>query len=265
MTHEPQKDESREYWDGHPIGVEPFEKEVGSSEFYKEYIEYYDRFYEYKWRVFEYEKYRDCSVLEIGCGLGIDTVKFAQHGAMVTAVDISSTSVRSTQRLLGERGLPGTVCQANAENLPFQDGSFDAVYAYGVIMHIPDESKAVAEIYRVLKTDGLALAVLYHRRSWYWLLAKLSKTPIESEAGDPPVVRVFSKTEARNLFRQFSTVSLTLERFPRRTKRRGGLGAFLFNWVFVPVVNLLPRALTRHFGWHIIVKARKAGETERKT
>ncbi|MGB5816947.1 MAG: class I SAM-dependent methyltransferase [Thermoanaerobaculia bacterium] len=251
------KKRMRRYWESHPIGVEAIEEEVGSPEFYRKYLDYYDQFYDYKWKTFEYEKYRGRKVLEIGCGLGIDSYKFAKWGAELTCIDLAQTSVRNTKRLLEQLGLRADVLQGDVEALAFPDESFDVVYAYGVLMLAENEPQAYDEIYRVLKEGGEALVVLYHRRSWFWLLKNLSGTEVESEAGDPPVNRVHSLQEVAELFKRFSRVETRLERFPQQTRRRRGIMAFAFNWVFVPLTRIIPRGLMRPFGWHIVVKAVK--------
>ena len=171
----------KEYWDTHPIGVECIEEPVGSPEFYQKYLEYYDGFYDYKWRVFNYSKYRGYKVLEIGCGLGVDSVKMAQSGADLTCIDLSDTSVRLTRELLEKLKLKAQVFQGDCESLDFPDETFDVVYAYGVLMLVKNERKAMSEVLRVLKPGGEALGVLYHRRSWFWLLSRFSGTKVESE------------------------------------------------------------------------------------
>lgn len=247
----------RRYWESHPIGVEAIEEEFGSPEFYRKYVEYFDQFYDYKWKAFEYEKYRGQKVLEIGCGLGIDSYKFAKWEAELTCIDLAQTSVRNTKRLLEQLGLSAKVLQGDVEALAFPDASFDVVYAYGVLMLAENERQAYDEIYRVLREGGEALVVLYHRRSWFWLLKRLSGTEVESEAGDPPVNRVHSLREVEELFSRFSSVETRLERFPRQTRRRKGFAAMAFNWIFVPLSKFIPRILMRPFGWHIVIKAVK--------
>ena len=248
-------EDMKRYWDEHPIGVEPFDEPVGTPELYEKYLAYYDGFYDYKWGAYQYDKYRGRKVLEVGCGLGIDSVKFAKAGAELTCIDLSDTSVNCTRGLIEGLGLKATVQQGSAEHLDFPDNSFDVVYANGVLMLVPDERKAVAEIRRVLKPGGEALVMLYHRRSWFWLLSRLSGTKIESELGDPDTNRVHSLREVRELFKDFPEIQITLDRFPKRTKRRSGIRAFLFNWVIVPVTSIVPRPIIRPFGWHIIIKA----------
>ena len=249
--------EMKDYWDQNPIGVEQFDELVGSPEFYKKYLEYYDDFYGYKWKTFQYEKYKDKKVLEIGCGLGVDSVKFAKSGADLTCIDLSDTSVQNTKKGLSHLNLKANVAQGNVEELDFPDNTFDVVYAYGVLMYAQNEKKAYEQVYRVLKPGGEALVTLYHSRSWYWLLVTFSGTKVESEKGDPPLNRAHSIKEVRKLFKDYSSVQITLDRFPIKTNRRRGLKSFLFNWIFVPITKIIPTPLMRPFGWHIIVKAVK--------
>src|SRR5207245_4997879 len=54
----------------------------------------------------------------------------------------------------------------DAENLDFNDNSFDLVYSHGVLHHTPDTARAVREIHRVLRPGGRAVVMLYHRNSY---------------------------------------------------------------------------------------------------
>ena len=109
-------------------------------------------------------------VLEIGCGTGVHTRLLAAAGAKVTAVDLTPTAVELTTQRLTLAGLVADVLEADAESLPFPDGSFDFVWSWGVIHHSADTSRVIAEIARVLRPEGRLALMVYHRNSLtFWI------------------------------------------------------------------------------------------------
>jgi len=86
---------------------------------------------------------------------------YAQSGARVTAVDITSQALHLTQSALDANGLSANTRQASAELLPFADQSFDIVVSSGVLHHTPDTFRAITETRRVAKDGGLGLITLY--------------------------------------------------------------------------------------------------------
>ena len=105
-------------------------------------------------------------VLEIGVGMGADVARWARAGALVTGVDLTERAVTLSGQRLAAEGLAAELRVADAENLPFDDGTFDIVYSWGVLHHTPDTAKAMAEATRVLAPGGRLKVMLYHRRSW---------------------------------------------------------------------------------------------------
>jgi ubiquinone/menaquinone biosynthesis C-methylase UbiE len=92
-------------------------------------------------------------VLDVGCGLGELGERFQQElGAYVCAIDISPRMVE----LAKARGLDAQL--ADVERLPFNDDSFDCVFAGWVLYHVPDLDRAVAECARVLTREGVLVA-----------------------------------------------------------------------------------------------------------
>jgi len=93
-------------------------------------------------------------VLDAGCGPGFYAQWLLDHGAAVTAFDITPAFVRITQERVGARA---QVLRANLEEpLVFaKDGSFDLVLCSLVLDYIRDWGKVFAEFYRVLKPGGL--------------------------------------------------------------------------------------------------------------
>jgi ubiquinone/menaquinone biosynthesis C-methylase UbiE len=96
-------------------------------------------------------------VLEIGCGRGVGTeILFERFGAReVHAFDLDPEMVREARRRL-DRYIPDRLELAvgDATAINARNESFDAVFDFGIIHHVPDWRKAVAEVRRVLKPGG---------------------------------------------------------------------------------------------------------------
>jgi ubiquinone/menaquinone biosynthesis C-methylase UbiE len=166
-----------------------------------------------------FEEGRGQRLLEIGVGAGTDFINWVRNGAVATGVDLTEHGVRLTQERLQLEGLMAEVRVADAEQLPFEDQTFDLIYSYGVLHHSPDTQRAIREVHRVLKPGGRARVMIYHVPSWtgfmLWgihCLARLKpwKSPrwaiyhhLES-----PGTKAYTMAEARLLFADFSEVRL---------------------------------------------------------
>jgi SAM-dependent methyltransferase len=109
--------------------------------------------------------WRGKRVLEIGSGVGTDARRIIRMGGDYTGINVDRGSTEATARALRAFSLPGKVRHGDATALDFRDGAFDIVYAFGVLHHIPEAGRAVAEIHRVLKPGGQLLVMLYNRAS----------------------------------------------------------------------------------------------------
>lgn len=167
----------------------------------------------------DFQSFRGKSVLEIGVGLGADHQQFAEANARLQGCDLTERAVEHTRERLKLFNLSSELRVADAENLPYENDSFDLVYSWGVIHHSPDTQRVVNEIYRVLKPGGEAKIMIYHTYSWVgyllWLryalvvgkpargLASIYANHLES-----PGTKAYSKTGAQELFSQFRQVTL---------------------------------------------------------
>jgi len=103
------------------------------------------------------EPLRGGIVLEVGCGrgAGIEVILQQFQAVHVFGIDLDDLQVeRARKRLQGKYEERFTLIKGDAEQLPFEDASFDAVFDFGVLHHVPDWKKAIAEIRRVLKPGG---------------------------------------------------------------------------------------------------------------
>lgn len=111
---------------------------------------------------------------EIGCGPGRGTMYMAQRGFAVTALDLSSASIR----LARGRSPDAQFVQGSNLALPFADRSFDIVVSDGVIHHTPNAERAFVENARVLKADGHYYLGVYNRHRYYYYLYTYLGTPL---------------------------------------------------------------------------------------
>lgn len=155
----------REHWNRRPCDSELSAREPGSCEFFAD-IE--RQRYELQPHILECHSWIDWSgrrVLEVGAGVGTDARRLIGAGARYTGINVDRGSSEAAARALRAFDLPGEVLQRDACALDFPDGSFDVVYSFGVLQHIPAARQAVAEIARVLRPGGELLVMLYNRSS----------------------------------------------------------------------------------------------------
>lgn len=93
-------------------------------------------------------------VLDVGTGPGTMAFILAELGHNVTGIDLSEGMVEKAMEHAMKFNLPVKFRQGDAENLPFEDESFDAVVNRAVLWTISNPEKAIAEWWRVLRTDG---------------------------------------------------------------------------------------------------------------
>jgi ubiquinone/menaquinone biosynthesis C-methylase UbiE len=248
--------EIRRYWNERIHDLKMTAHPVGSREFFDDLDRYRFEKLHYLPRVVDFGAYDGQQVLEVGCGIGTDLVRFAAGGAEVTGIDLSDTAIGLAERNFALRGLtPVALKVANGEAMPFADAAFDVVYAHGVLQYTADASRMIAECHRVLKPGGQAVFMVYNRVSWLNALSKVMRVELEHE--DAPVLEKYSIPEFRRMLAPFREVRIIPERFPVASRLHGGWKGMLYNRAFVGTFNALPRGLVRRFGWHLMALCRK--------
>jgi len=190
----------------------------------------------------------DQRLLEVGCGIGVDSIQLAKRGFQVTAVDLTENALAVARQFAARREATVDFRLGNAEGLDFPDESFDAIYSFGVLHHTPDIKRSVAEVHRVLRPGGTAYVMLYHRNSLVNLMHRALRLPYESPRDRKdhcPVVYTFSRSGVRELFRDFASVEVHSD--------------YPFTYGFGPLTTKLPlgvrRRLGRVIGWHLMISA----------
>lgn len=243
-------DDVKNYWNERIHDLEMTRHEPGSREFFADLDDYRFDKLRYLPRIVDFDGFPGKKLLEVGCGIGTDLVRFARGGALATGVDLSATAIELAKKNAAQAGVSIDLRIADAENLPFEDESFDVVYGHGVLQYTADPKRMVEECRRVLTKEGVAIFMVYNRVSWLNALSKLTK--VELEHADAPVLVKYSIPEFRRLLSGFARIHVIPERFPVKSRLHGGLKGFLFNHAFVGTFNLLPRAVVRRYGWHLM-------------
>lgn len=269
MTLAEEKVRAKEQWGQDPCGAEyDRQHELGTREFFDQVERH--RYAEYApWmpRVMGFDQFPGARLLEIGCGMGTDLLQFARGGARCIGIDLTPRSVEITRHRFALYGTDGAFMIADGEQLPFASETFDVVYSNGVLHHTPDTTGAIREVHRVLRPGGTAKVMLYHRNSLnYWVeivlrrglaggeflrgrsAEEIMSRVIEFSDHDArPLVKVYSRKQARELFSQFREVMVEIEQLTREELR-----------VFSSVTTeSLLRKLRNRIGWNVIITAKK--------
>jgi len=245
----------RNYWNEHIHDLEISREAPGSRAFFADLDQYHFEKLHHLLRLVDFDGYRGKRVLDVGCGAGTDLVRFAKGGALVSGVDISPSAVALARQNFSQQNLEADLREADGEHLPYADGTFDLVFAHGVVQYTPNSRALVEECRRVLKPGGDAIFQVYNRISWLNALSKVMKVPLEHE--DAPVLGRYSASEFRAMLTGFREIRIVEERFPVKSRLHGGWKGFAFNTIFVGTFNALPRGLVRRFGWHLLAVCRK--------
>ena len=228
-----------------------------------------DRYRQQGWApgYFGFNRFAGKKVLEIGVGQGTDLMQFAKAGAQCYGVDITDNHLALTRRNFELRGRQVDLRRADATQLPFPDGYFDCVYSFGVLHHIPEIEKVLAETHRVLKPGGEVMVALYHKWSAFHIFCKLLANGLRNrwlfskgydgllatiEKGADgirvkPYVKLYDQEEVNRLMAPFSIEDVSVHQL-----EAGRLGIILRRCMGGFVDRLEP-----FFGWYITCKGKK--------
>lgn len=262
----------KEYWDRRPCNIRHSTSKIGTRQYFDE-VEEKKYFVEPHIPDFaQFEQWRGKRVLEIGCGIGTDTINFARAGAEITAVDISEKSLALAKKRAEIYGLSSktTFYCADAESLlsTVPREAYDLVYSFGVIHHTPHPEIVIKQVRENYVKSGSKLKIMvYHHYSWkvlwillafgkgaFWKLDEIVARYSEAQTGCP-VTYTYSKREVVELLNGFRVSDLCVEHiFPYRIS-----DYIQYKYKKVWYFRYLPlstfRLLEKLFGWHLCVTA----------
>lgn len=258
----------RDYWDRRPCNIRHSAKEPGTLEWSQEIM---NRKYFVEPHIpgfAEFERWHGKKVLELGCGIGTDTINFAMHGAKVWAVDISRVSLEIAKKRAELHGVADRInfCQGNIETFRAYE-YFDLIYSFGVIHHTPDPLRVLSGIQSVSHPRTILKMMVYHRYSTKVLSILLREKSFldidravakhsEAQTGCP-VTYTYTKKSVERLLDGFEIINKKVcHIFPYRVEDYTQY-RYVKNWWWRWMPNRMFRAMESLFGWHLCIEARR--------
>ncbi len=156
-----------------------------------------------KWREILWSKVKGNTILEVGVGTG-KNFPYYPSSAEITAIDFSENMLERARDKAKKLGLPVHLQRMDAQNLTFEDNTFDSVVATFVFCSVPDPVLGLREIARVCKPKGKVLLlehVLSADRVLAWLM----------NLANPIILRLMGANISRRTVTNVSKSGLTIE------------------------------------------------------
>jgi 2-polyprenyl-3-methyl-5-hydroxy-6-metoxy-1,4-benzoquinol methylase len=263
----------QEYWNSRPCNYRHSVAPVGTKE-------YFDDVEARKYKVephipafADFAKYKGKRVLEVGCGLGTESLNFARAGAHVTSVDLSDASLELCKKRFEVFGLKADFFSGNAEELAsiLPAGSqFDLIWSFGVIHHTPHPERCVEQFKKLLVPGGELKLMVYSKVSYKlfflmretndWDFGKMNQliaTYSEAQTGCP-VTYTYTFEECHDLLKGFTISHISKDHIfcwdiDEYKKHKYVKEAC---WKNLPEEQF--KKLEKELGWHTLVTAKLA-------
>lgn len=252
-------DDVRTYWDRRPCNIRHSTEPIGTRQYFDE-VEARKYFVEPHIPGFaQFERWNGKRVLEIGCGIGTDTINFARAGARVTAVDLSVESLKLARQRAEVFGFEDRIQFAHADAEQLSEAvavePYDLVYSFGVIHHTPRPDVVVQGIKSFMHRDSEFRLMMYARNSWKDTMIEAGFDQPEAQSGCP-VAFTYTHDELRDLLWGFAITEIRQDHiFPFVIEKY-----VKYEYIKQPYFETMPeemfRALEKRFGWHTLVTAK---------
>ena len=159
------------------------------------------------------------NIIELGAGLGRDSIFFAKNNIKIQALDYSSSGIKIINHKIKKNNLSNYISTKLfdvREKLPFKDNSVDACYShmlYCMALKIADLQKLNNEIHRILKPNGLNIYTVRHTNDGDYKNGKHIGEDLYENDGF--IVHYFSEEKVNSLLNGFKNIAL--EKFEEGT------------------------------------------------
>lgn len=166
-----------------------------------------------------YEELKNKNVLEIGMGAGTHASLLAKSCLSYTGIDLTENSIAFCNKRFRIFNLKGNLLLMDAEKTNFENNSFEFIWTWGVIHHSSNTNKILDEIHRVLKPNGKAGIMVYHRSFLYYYVINFIKSlfngnflkyfsihKINQAHTDGGIARFYSRNEWHKTLNKFKII-----------------------------------------------------------
>ena len=247
----------KEFWDKQPCNIQHSQLEVGTRAYFEE-VEKKKFFVEPHILDFaNFPAWKDKKVLEIGCGIGTDTLNFVKHGAKYVGVDLSSRSLTLTQKRLQVYHLQGECLLGNAEVLStfLPKQTFDLVYSFGVVHHSPRPDLIMSQVKEYMHPNSELRLMVYAKHSWKNCMIEAGCDRPEAQ-NHCPIANTYTHNEVKHLLKDFQILSIEQDHiFPYQIPPYKA-GKYIKEPWFEHMPSKMFKTLERKLGWHLLIKAK---------
>ena len=266
-------DKIKEYWNNQPCNIKH------SSKYSLNTKEYFDEVEKKKYFVephiinfANFNNWKDKEVLELGCGIGTDSINFAKAGAKLTIVELSDVSLNICKKRFELYGLTATFICGNIEliNELIKDKKFDLIYSFGVIHHTIEPKNVINGIVNLLKNDGEFRFMVYSKISYklFWLMLENNIKDLsegfklisnESEAQpNCPMTHIYTFDDIKNnlLDERFDIIKIWKEHIFIYDIPNYKNNVYIKDEYWKNISNEKIKELEPELGWHTMVIAK---------
>lgn len=260
----------QKFWNTRPCNIMHSNKLIGTKEYFDE-VETKKYFVEPHIKEFaEFPRWNDKKVLEIGCGIGTDSINFVRHGAKLTVVELSDASLEICRQRFCVYNLQANFIQGNVEHLTtfLPKQHFDLIYSFGVLHHTLNPAKGINELKKYMHCDSELRIMLYAKYSWklfdimhniqQWDFSQIDsiiQKYSEAQTGCP-CTHTYTINDVYKLLQDFYIINIQQTHiFPYKIPEY-----FRNEYIMVDSLKDMPQQqfneMSSVLGWHLLITAR---------